>query len=1267
MADGHSGFLLDAYIPRMAAEWDLDAPGALWREMDATCCFVDISGFTALSERLARRGRIGAEELTEVLNHVFSRMLEVAYVKGGALLKFGGDALLLAFTGDDHPTMAAESAVAMRAALREARTLPTSVGRVNLRMSVGIHSGTFHLFRVGATHRELLITGPAATATTRMEQSAGAGEIVVSGATAAHLAPNAVGATKGEGRLLRWRNVIEEGPGPVRARPVPGREVETSVPAALHARLAHGAGESEHRLASVGFVKFQGTDDLIASEGPDAAAAALDTLVRSVQHAAHNESVTFLASDIDANGGKIILTTGVPATQEDDEGRLLRCARAVIDGPRPLPVRIGVNRGHVFAGDIGTHYRRTFTVMGDTVNLAARLMAAAPAGEIYATASVLDHARTHFVTEALEPFSVKGKSEAVQAYRVDEATGSKADAFGVLPFMGRDKELATLAQALDEARTGHGGCVVIEAERGTGKTRLVTEFATSAAPAHTVWLLGEPQNVGVPYQPLRNGLRSVLAITAHDPREAGQELLAAIARVHPDVLPLAPLLATVIDAEVPPTPESESIAEEFIRRRIADVVVSTLDAACRTPLVIVADDAHWFDDTTSEICMHLAAAATSRRWLICVTRRPDLSGGFSPPEASDVSLPLLTDDVAQQLTDAATDIAPLRPHESAGLVARAGGNPLFLEELLRIVRDNTESLPDTLDAVAMREIDSLPATPRRVLRLASVLGRSFERSLLVELLAAESVDAGDHPLAYLDAQLVSEPDAARFRFRHALLQEAAYQSLPFRQRLGLHRQAGEAIERRAADTDDAAALLSYHFSTAQEWDRAWHYARSAARMAQSAHAPGEAAIHLERAVTASRRLGDATRTEVAAVLTDLGRARELLGEYERADEAYGRAARATKHDAVMRARLAHLRGHLRNEYLGRPSAAIRLLRAGRTELADANGEAGALRALLLADEAKVRERQGHLAQALACARLAVPAAECAGDMRALALSLEVLNSCLMRTGQAEHATHMDRVLALYEELGDEVQVAIALSNIAAQAFFASQWERAADFVERSAAASTKAGDLASAASANANLGELRTNQGRLDEAMALLVPAQRTLESYGYLLAAAMAGMQLGRARAFRGDVEGGLALVRAAASMCDEIDSHVESLEAWAHLAEVLVFAGQLAEARTALAEARALEAKVGETPFSVLLDRVELTLAAASDDRVSVTARVDSFLERAQGMGCAYDALVVLALVELLGDDGVRPQVTDLSKELGVVALPVVPGVVLRGPGAG
>lgn len=207
---------LGRYVPRRAAEWDLDAPGRKWQEVEASLCFVDISGFTPLSERLARRGRIGAEELTELLNRVFGRMLGLAYERGGGLLKFGGDALLLLFASPDHAAQAASAAVELRAALREAAAVPTSVGRVALRMSVGIHSGTVRLFRVGQSHYELLIAGPAATATTQMEHVAGPGQIVVSAVHPGGLA----GARRGRALRAWVRSPLAAAQGPV-ARPRP--------------------------------------------------------------------------------------------------------------------------------------------------------------------------------------------------------------------------------------------------------------------------------------------------------------------------------------------------------------------------------------------------------------------------------------------------------------------------------------------------------------------------------------------------------------------------------------------------------------------------------------------------------------------------------------------------------------------------------------------------------------------------------------------------------------------------------------------------------------------------------------------------------------------------------------------------------------------------------------------------------------------------------------------------------------------------------------
>ncbi|MFL5738163.1 MAG: adenylate/guanylate cyclase domain-containing protein, partial [Actinomycetota bacterium] len=169
--------ILRPYVPRMLIQWISEEPECTCREIEGSVVFVDISGFTKLSERLSKKGKVGAEELTDVLGACFARLLAIAYGNGGSLLKFGGDALLLLFTGDEHPVKACRAAVGMRRTLREIGRLESLGVKANLRMSVGVHSGTFSFFLVGDSHRELIVTGPAATETVTMEGTAVAGEI----------------------------------------------------------------------------------------------------------------------------------------------------------------------------------------------------------------------------------------------------------------------------------------------------------------------------------------------------------------------------------------------------------------------------------------------------------------------------------------------------------------------------------------------------------------------------------------------------------------------------------------------------------------------------------------------------------------------------------------------------------------------------------------------------------------------------------------------------------------------------------------------------------------------------------------------------------------------------------------------------------------------------------------------------------------------------------------------------------------------------------
>jgi class 3 adenylate cyclase/tetratricopeptide (TPR) repeat protein len=1246
---------LTPYLPRFAIEWDLDAPSARWREFDATCCFVDISGFTALSERLARRGRIGAEELTDVLNHVFSRMLAVAYDHGGSLLKFGGDALLLAFTNGEHAVESTRAAVGMRAVLRESRSMRTSVGRLNLRMSVGVHSGLFDLFAVGDSHRELLIAGPAATVTANMEQTAEAGEIVVSPATAARLPGTAVGASKGDGFLLRWRAPANKGVGSISLREVPESVVEHGIPVALREHLRTRV-DSEHRVASIAFVKFTGLDSFLLREGGDATGEALHEVVETVQRAAENEQVTFLASDIDANGGKIILATGVPVARYDDEGRILRAVRVISDADLPLSIQIGVNRGHVFAGEIGTEFRRTYTVMGDTVNLAARLMAAAPAGSVYATSGVLDLSGTLFAATALEPLRVKGKAEPVRAYEVGAAVGPREDDRATLPFVGREAELAAL-QAVARAATRHEARVaLVEGNPGAGKTRLVSELVATAT--RVMQLRGESYATDIPYMAWRRPLCAMLGLERADRDKAASILRDTLNGIIPKAVPLAPLLAPLLDIDIDPTVQSIAIASEFRRERLGELVLQLLTSELGPDLVVI-DDAQWLDDASASIAAHVTTSDEAG-FLTVVARRPD-GHGFRPHQP-DVSIALdgIDDDAARHLVDVVTASTPLRPQEREQIVTRAAGNPLFLGELLRLARSgDLDALPDSLGAVATRELDDLGPEARRVVRHASVLGTRFDVGLLFELIGADVVEGA---LAREISACITVKET-QAEFRTAVLQEAAYESLPFKTRTELHRRAGEAILRLpASDATTTNALLSLHFSRAQDRERTWEYARVAGRLAAAADAPDEAATHLERAVAAARHI-DVSPEEHADVLVEFGDVLVTVGMYDRADDAYRRAATRVCEDLVGRARIAERRSQVQGEHQGRFLSAIRHARAGRRLLAEsptADPSVGeSIRVRLLAREAEMRFRQGHLEAAASLCGDVIRDAEPLHEDLALANAMSVLDMCLYELGRPAETPHTTKALAFYERAGDNLGVAVALGNLGTMLFMDARWADAADYYVRAAQAATQAGDFAGAAVSYVNLGELRINQGRLAEAETALVPAWRTLQSNGYRIGIAPAAQQLGRARAFLGHYDEGLALLRDAIVMYDEIGALQGSVEARARIAEVSLPAGRIDAAADALREARALAAPLVGTPLHVLLDRIEATLGAVRNDALSHDW-LDDAIALARQVGAQYDLLILLTLAASGRDtDETHRELAEIAAALEIVELPPLAGL--------
>src|SRR5215475_11209064 len=236
---------LVSFVPRLTIEWLRSTPEQRWLEIDGTLAFVDISGFTAMSEQLSSLGKSGAEEVTDVMNTTFSALLDRAYELGGGLLKFGGDALLLLYQGEEHAPRAARAAFEMRSTLRAIGRPRTSAGAVQLRMHAGLHTGRFQFFLVGDSHRELLVTGPAASTTVEMEAASEAGEILISPETAAELDPSTLGEEKGPCFLLQAGPDVHGELAPL--PDLTGVPLELAVPAPLRAQLLEvGPLEGEH-------------------------------------------------------------------------------------------------------------------------------------------------------------------------------------------------------------------------------------------------------------------------------------------------------------------------------------------------------------------------------------------------------------------------------------------------------------------------------------------------------------------------------------------------------------------------------------------------------------------------------------------------------------------------------------------------------------------------------------------------------------------------------------------------------------------------------------------------------------------------------------------------------------------------------------------------------------------------------------------------------------------------------------------------------------
>lgn len=1246
------------FASTLALEWIAHRPDDRTRIVPGTLAFFDISGFTRLSERLAGAGKVGTETITGIVDAIFSRLIEDVFAHAGDVLEFSGDAILVLFPGSGAEHRGAAAALAMQRTIDEIGRIATDRGDVRLRMSVGVHTGEIHFALLGENQQTILAFGPDATRTCRMEKAARAGEVLVSPELASALGPRDL-RRRTDGELVLRRGSITEMHDTVGARlAAPTLGAVRLVPTPLRATLEESAVPGEHRPLALGFVGVRELDPLLDRLGTEETAERLGRVAIALEEAHNAYGITWLGVDTLANGCDFFLCSGAPVVHEDDEDRLLLALRHVLDADTGLVLAAGANRGRAFTAVIGHDRRKTYSVTGDATNLAARVMAHAEPGQLLATTTMLVHARRAFDVAPVTPFVAKGKrapveTSDVRAASADPSAGSEV----TLAFVGRDHELALLTDALAEARDGRGQAIEIVAEPGMGKSRLVTELQALAKDTRILVTSADPYARSRPYFAWRALLRGLADIAPDAPPEiAGARLTEWTTERAPGLAPWLPLVAIPIDAAVPPTPEVERLDARYVQDRAHSAVGDLLSEVLTDPTLLVIEDSHWLDDASRELLARVADVARHRPWLIVVTHRPD-AGTLGLESVRTITLRPLAADSAETLALAAAGDAPLARAALTRLVAQAGGNPLFVRELVAVAESDGE-LPESVERVIGARVDALPAGPRTLLREAAVLGA---RADLAVLSAALRDAAVVNPSTWQPLAAFVEEDDGMVRFRHDLFRLVAYEGLPYRRRRELHGRIGDVLARTAAPdlADELAPELALHFSRAHRYDAAWQWCTRAAERARRQAALVDALELYRQALDAARHLPALDPHAVGVIAEAMGDVGEHAGRLDDAHAGYRAARRLSPGEPVVQGRLLRKEGYIAEkggDYVG----SLRWYRRALAVLEPA-GDAAGERTHAALGYAATRIHQGKLADARRWIERGLSDAEARDDTDALAQAFMLLEIIAAETGDPRRMEYEERALGLTRELGDERRFGSLLLNLGLSAANESRWDDAAVHYAEAELRFHAVGHVVGSALVANNRAEVLTDQGRYEEARPLLEESRRAFRAARYEVGVAITTSGLSRL-----DVRAGR-FAEAHAGL-DDADARFRRLRAGLYVAdtlvrqvECLVCEGRPEEALTAAdAAAKELAAVGSGTMLPITLARLRACALAQQGREADARAEIDRALVHARDDHVDYEIAACLdALVAITGnaDPELTAERDRIVHRLGVVALPEIP----------
>ena len=856
---------------------------------EAAVLFVDISGFTALTERLAQKGAIGVEELTTHLNAYFGQLIELIIAHKGDIFKFAGDAMLAIWPAESMSLYlatycAAQCALAILNDLGKYQAANTE-----LRLHMGIGAGKLQEFYIGGLNGrwEYLVAGEPIAQVGLAETAAGIGEVCLS-LTAWELIKDQFVGTLLASNVVRLegfnllnsvadRRLLNIGESPPIAIYDEMQELlERYISVGVLERLKVGQTDwlGDLRRVSVMFLNLPGID-----YGAEGALDFISTIISAVQNILQVYEGTLNKFLVDDKGSTLVIGFGLPPfSHEDDSVRCAIAGMALLENLRSLGLqpKIGIATGTCYSGVIGSQQRREYTIIGAVVNLAARLMQAAQDG-ILCDERTFEFAKARIQFESLTPIKLKGIKDAVKVFcplrEVRQNLPWWMAGKTEKSIVGREKERLLLGHKLEQLKVGISGVVAICGEAGIGKSCLIENLLLQAQELGVGSLVGAGNAIArsKPYHAWNAVFSHLWDLSFLTNLEAKKSQILDLLEDEPQWLEKAALLNEVLGLDLPDTEVSAALVGQQRAEATRDLLVQLLqDSVNRSPKLLVLEDAHWLD--SSSWALVLAVAQKVKPLLLAIGRRPM---GEQVPEEYDRMLRI--EGVEQLHLEAmpATDTLDLLcrrlgvkslPDSMAELIEKkAEGNPFFSEELAYGLREagvieiqngecriaagvgnlNELNFPATVQAVIASRIDRLSPREQLTLKVASAIGRSFGFRLLQDIYPIEE-DKPELPnylmkLERFDLTPMETPEPdLRYMFKHIITQEVAYGLMLHSQRRQIHESLALWYERSYEELSGFYAILAHHWSQTLVAEKAIFYLEKAGEQAVRSHALREA-------------------------------------------------------------------------------------------------------------------------------------------------------------------------------------------------------------------------------------------------------------------------------------------------------------------------------------------------------------------------------------------------------------------------------------------